>query len=51
MSLAVVVAVLDANVLYAAPIRDLLIQLAVDGLFRARWTETIHDEWTGALRR
>lgn len=38
-------AVLDACVLYPAPLRDLLMSLSVEGLFRARWTETIHDEW------
>lgn len=40
-----VTAVYDANVLYPAPLRDLLIRLAQAGLVRARWTETIHDEW------
>ncbi|WP_454723366.1 MULTISPECIES: PIN domain-containing protein [Cupriavidus] len=42
-------AVLDACVLYPAPLRDLLISLSVAGLFRARWTEDIHDEWTRNL--
>lgn len=36
----------DANVLYPAPLRDLLVQLALTDLFRARWTDRIHDEWT-----
>lgn len=40
-----VTAVYDANVLYPAPLRDLLIRLAQTGLVRARWTEAIHDEW------
>lgn len=35
----------DACVLYPAPLRDLLMQLALTNLFRARWTEQIHDEW------
>jgi len=39
------VAVLDANVLYPAPLRDLLVSLAVEGAFAARWTEAIHAEW------
>jgi hypothetical protein len=39
------IALYDANVLYPAPLRDLLIRLAQAGLVRARWTETIHDEW------
>jgi hypothetical protein len=37
--------VYDANVLYPAPLRDLLMRLALTDLFRARWTERIHDEW------
>jgi predicted nucleic acid-binding protein len=36
----------DACVLYPAPLRDLLMQLALTELFRARWTDRIHDEWT-----
>jgi hypothetical protein len=44
-------ALLDANVLYPAPIRDLLLQLAVDDLFRAKWTADIHREWIDALLR
>ena len=36
----------DACVLYAAPVRDLLMQLALSDLFQARWTDQIHDEWT-----
>ncbi len=38
-------AIYDACVLYPAPLRDLLMRLAVAGLFRARWSEDIHDEW------
>jgi hypothetical protein len=40
-----VTAVYDANILYRAPLRDLFIRLAQAGLVRAKWTETIHDEW------
>ena len=40
---------LDANVLYPAPMRDLLLQLAVTDIFRARWTADIHREWIEAL--
>ncbi len=43
------VAVLDACVLYPAPLRDLLLRLALTGLFRARWTDRIHDEWIRSL--
>jgi predicted nucleic acid-binding protein len=42
-------ALLDANVLYPAPLRDLLMQLAVSDLFRAKWTAEIHREWMEAL--
>lgn len=38
-------AVLDACVLYPAPLRDLLVQLADDNLFRAKWSDRIHEEW------
>jgi predicted nucleic acid-binding protein len=37
--------VYDACVLYPAPLRDLLMWLALAGLFRARWTDEIHTEW------
>jgi len=42
----VVTAIYDANILYPAPLRDLFIRLAQAGVVRARWTETIHDEWS-----
>jgi hypothetical protein len=35
----------DACVLYPAPLRDALMRLALTGLFQARWTDEIHDEW------
>ena len=38
-------ALYDACVLYPAPLRDLLLNLAQTGLFRARWTKDIHAEW------
>ena len=38
------VALLDANVLYPARIRDLLIRLDIAGLYQARWSEQILDE-------
>lgn len=38
-------ALYDACVLYPAPLRDLLMRLAMTDLFRARWTDQIHDEW------
>lgn len=38
-------AILDANVLYPAPLRDLLLRVALTGIYRARWTQDIHVEW------
>ena len=37
--------VLDANVLFSAALRDTLLQLAIDGVYQAHWTDEIHDEW------
>jgi len=37
-------AVLDANVLYPARLRDLFLRLAIAGHYRALWTERILDE-------
>ena len=44
-------ALFDANVLYPAPMRDILLQLAVTDLFRAKWSADIHREWIEALLR
>ena len=38
--------VLDANVLYPAPLRDTLMWLAVGGVYQARWSDPLYDEWT-----
>ncbi len=37
--------VYDACVLYPAPLRDLLMRLALSDRYRARWSNMIHDEW------
>lgn len=37
--------VYDSCVLYPNTLRDLLMELAVRDLYRAKWTEEIHDEW------
>lgn len=44
-------ALLDANVLYPAPIRDVLMQLAYSGTYAAKWSAEIHNEWVNALLR
>ncbi len=44
-------ALLDANVLYPAPLRDLIMQLSVMDLFQAKWSADIHREWIEALLR
>lgn len=35
----------DACVLYPAPLRDILVSIATTRIFRAYWTDIIHDEW------
>lgn len=47
--MASVAVVYDACVLYPAPLRDLLMHLAMADIFRAKWTSTIHDEWKRSL--
>jgi len=42
-------ALLDACVLYPQTLRDLLLSLAGAGLFHARWTEQINQEWVDKL--
>lgn len=42
-------AICDACVLYPAPLRDLLMHLALTGAYRARWSRQIHSEWTRNL--
>ena len=46
-----VTALLDANILYPAPLRDIFLQLAVEDVFRAKWSSDIHREWIDALLR
>ena len=43
--------VLDACVLYPAPLRDLLLQLTIAGLYKAHWTDDINAEWMRAVLR
>jgi predicted nucleic acid-binding protein len=44
-------AFLDASVLYSAPLRDLLMRLTLAGLYQARWSHDVHEEWIRALLR
>lgn len=41
----------DANVLYPSELRNLLMHPALTGLFRATWSNGVHDEWIEALLR
>ena len=45
LNMPVPLVVLDANVLYPAVLRDVLMNLAVRDLFMPVWSEAIHDEW------
>lgn len=40
-----VIALLDANVLYPASLRDVLLELAFAGFYQARWSAEIDEEW------
>jgi hypothetical protein len=42
-------ALLDACVLYSAPLRDLWMHLAVQFVFQPKWTTRIQEEWIGSL--
>lgn len=39
------IVILDACVLFPAPLRDFLMHLALLDVFQARWTDEIHAEW------
>lgn len=41
--------VLDACVLYPAPVRDILLSFAAEGLFKPKWTHIIQHEWVRNL--
>ena len=45
------IALYDACVLYPAPLRSLLMYLAISGLYQARWTDAIHEEWMRSVVR
>lgn len=39
----------DADVLYGSQLRNLMMHLAMTGLFRARWSAGVHEEWMTRL--
>lgn len=41
----------DSSVFYSASVRDLFIELAATDIYRAKWTEQIHEEWIENLLR
>lgn len=43
------VVILDANVLYPFRVRDVLLRFAEAGLYRARWSRQIMEEWTQSV--
>ena len=43
------IVILDACVLYPAPVRDILLSLAIIGLFQPKWTDKINEEWVRSL--
>jgi predicted nucleic acid-binding protein len=44
-------AFLDASVLYPVSLRNLLMRLTLAGLFQARWSAHVHDEWIRSVLR
>lgn len=39
------IVVLDACILYPAPLRDFFVHLILLDVLQARWTNDIHNEW------
>lgn len=44
-------ALLDANIIYSAGLRDVFLRLTDRGLYRARWSAMIHEEWMRNVRK
>jgi predicted nucleic acid-binding protein len=44
-------AFLDSNVLYPVSLRNLLMRLALAGLYRPCWSADVHEEWIRAVLR
>lgn len=51
MKTAPLLAVLDANVLYSAAMRDFFMRLTSRFVFQPKWTDEIHQEWIEAVMR
>ncbi len=47
--MAIYTALIDANVIYAMPVLDIVLEVASTKLFRARWSDDILDEWVRNL--
>ena len=47
--MSVPIVLFDACILYPASLRDVMMYLAGSGLFYAKWTDRIHDEWISNL--
>ncbi len=43
------VALLDSNILASMVLTDIFVQLAVNDVFQAKWTDEIHREWMAAV--
>ena len=43
------IAFYDPNILYPAELRNFLMHLALTGIFRAKWSDAVHEEWISNL--
>ena len=41
----------DGDVLYGSQLRNLMMHLALTGLFRGKWSAGVHEEWMTRLMR
>jgi hypothetical protein len=44
-------ALLDANVLYSVAISDALMEVAATGIYAAKWSKAIDNEWVRNLAK
>jgi predicted nucleic acid-binding protein len=45
------IVIYDSCIFYSFTLRNLFVQLAMAGLYRAKWSEEIHQEWMSSLLR